>query len=522
MSTDGFDQLFMPERVLVTPEYKAALLDAKRWFSGGKVLRTNAEDGPLSVSGDDDDDDGEMGPPEEEVTWPTTNREPHRHIFIVTGTPGVGKSLFLYYILVERLLAGLPTCFQTVPDFFTFWSEEGVFQIPLEARRLDHVQVAIPADAWFLVDSNEKYPTPDGILKDIDACVVQAAPTRSEHLRWTEKCNRMHFHWCIKSSPLNESLIMRRLNRPDITDEQWKRFFDTYGPSTRLLTSHAINPDKFEAELRSKLRVMEFNTHKLRVFLFAPPSVSRMTKEESEVSALIFGINPGSLRLQLLSTFHTPTTLRIIKEEYQTQWIPQVQWAYDDFKANPQRDPSARSIVEDRVHDVLMNGGCWKMVKLSSDSKGKKNNVYRIHDARPTRWLVIDSTGLRIDSYETREVKNLTGALELHWFWDIRFESKPGYYRPLNSIQSTSDAYIVNPLENSVFVIQTMLAGKHDAKQGSLEDLRVKYSGFVFYYIVVVGEQEVEITMPQEADEMWESRWCIQADEAMLLPKQVS
>jgi len=120
----------------------------------------------------------------------------------------IGKSLFLYYILMERLLAGLPTCFQTAPGFITFWCEEGVFQIPLGDHVAARVAEAIPVNAWFLVDSNLRYPTPDGMLKDIKACIVQAASPRTDHLKWTDKVRMEHFRWDIKPSPLKELLIM--------------------------------------------------------------------------------------------------------------------------------------------------------------------------------------------------------------------------------------------------------------------------------------------------------------------------
>ncbi|THU88472.1 hypothetical protein K435DRAFT_312355 [Dendrothele bispora CBS 962.96] len=153
ISTEDFDELPMAKYgILITPEYKAALSDAKRWFSGGKVSPTASDtknvlkpnerqdDEGESGTGEDgtgedgtgedgtgedgtgedkgkDKDDVETGLPEED--WPA-DRTFDRRFFIVVGTPGIGKSLCLYYILVERLLARLPTCFQTVPGFFTF------------------------------------------------------------------------------------------------------------------------------------------------------------------------------------------------------------------------------------------------------------------------------------------------------------------------------------------------------------------------------------------------------------------
>ncbi|THU77853.1 hypothetical protein K435DRAFT_769902 [Dendrothele bispora CBS 962.96] len=100
ISTEGLQPLRMGQRVLITPEYKAALSDAKRWFSGGTAFPTS-----LSVAGNNDDvemrlaDDKNLREkaPGGEVPWPA-NPDPHHHIFIVIGTPGVGKSLAGLYI----------------------------------------------------------------------------------------------------------------------------------------------------------------------------------------------------------------------------------------------------------------------------------------------------------------------------------------------------------------------------------------------------------------------------------------
>ncbi|THU88500.1 hypothetical protein K435DRAFT_312418 [Dendrothele bispora CBS 962.96] len=349
------------------------------------------------------------------------------------------------------------------------------------------------------------------MLKQVKVCVVQAASPWVEHLRWTEKANLKHFRWYIKPSPLKESLMIKRLHRTKITDEQWKEFFEKYGPSTSLLVLYADIPDEFHADLDDKL--MQLPLAGLRDLLF-------QTKEG--VSHRICGINPGFYRNMPYGTFHTPTILRMVKERYKEQWIELVEWAYKAFKSSPYTCVPAGHILEDRVHDVLVNGGCWKMVKLSSDFKGSTNNTYRIPEDPLTTWLVISSAGVCVE--ETRPL-NSTGPLELRWFWDIKTGSKLGYYRPLSPIQRTLNAYIVNPLNKSVFMIQTTLFREHDAKQEGSEDLRVKYPGYTFYYIVVAGEQNITITIPKEADRMWESRWCLHADEAMLfskLPKQVS
>jgi len=171
------------------------------------------------------------------------------------------------------------------------------------------------------------------------------------------------------------------------------------------------------------------------------------------------------------------------------------------------------------MHDVLVHGGSWKVVQLTTNDKGRKNNTYQIPEAPVVAWLSISSAGVCI---EEQHSVNLTGALGSHWFWDLKVESKLGYYRPIRPNERTLDAYIVNPLDKSVFMIQTTLAKQHDAKQGGSKDLLTKYPGYTFHYIAVAGEQNIEIIIPKEADGIWQSRWCLHVNEEMLFPKQVS
>ncbi|THU84567.1 hypothetical protein K435DRAFT_764936 [Dendrothele bispora CBS 962.96] len=307
---------------------------------------------------------------------------------------------------------------------------------------------------------------------------------------------------------------MKRLNCPDTTDDQWEDFFEKYGPSTRLLMKYAKIPDQFQSRLWDKIR--KISLPMLRALVFAKPAVD---VEEVQLGHWICGIHPGSSRYESYCTF-TPTILAMVKDAYQDKWMDEVAYAYRQyslFKNNPFTRIPVKHVLEDWVHDVLMKGGCWEMSKLTGRS-GPKNNIYQIPPAAPTTaWLVISSVGVRID--KTHPVESATGALGLHWFGNIEFESNLGYYRPRNPIQRALDAYIVDPDKESVFVIQTTLAKRHCAKSGGSKDLRDKYKGYKFHYIVVAGEQEIEIAMPKEIDGMWESRWCVRVDETMLFPK---
>ncbi|KAK0236904.1 hypothetical protein EDD85DRAFT_591180 [Armillaria nabsnona] len=65
--------------------------------------------------------------------------------FIITGHPGIGKSIFLCYVLVLRLQASKPTILVTHPDKVTAFLRQGVYSILM--TDFEEVIPAIPATA---------------------------------------------------------------------------------------------------------------------------------------------------------------------------------------------------------------------------------------------------------------------------------------------------------------------------------------------------------------------------------------
>ncbi|KAG7086736.1 hypothetical protein E1B28_002669 [Marasmius oreades] len=259
--TDGFQ-----ERLLVTPEYKVALSDAKLWFDGQEVPKTTftQQDSYWMPTKDEDEgEDQQMASDDEDQQMDSDDKRESRHMgtddgpdwptsseaqgaFIVCGIPGIGKSSFLYYVLVERLLANLPTCFQTEPDVFTYWCDKGVFRCKLERTETGFL---IPSRVWFLVDSNKKIEEPDTKILNTHARVIQAASPRKNRLDWTRKRSIFTYIWYMKPSPLSELLIMKQFWPRKPSDEQVTKFVANYGPSARLIAGFAHATDEYGEQL---------------------------------------------------------------------------------------------------------------------------------------------------------------------------------------------------------------------------------------------------------------------------------
>lgn len=102
---------------------------------------------------------------------------------VVTGQPGIGKSCFLYYVLLRLLSRESPVAIQ-VPGYFLIFSFNGV-----EIHTLDHTDYNVfPAGTCVLSDSNEEVKAPCsaflGAAKQGRAWIVQATSPLEE--RWRE------------------------------------------------------------------------------------------------------------------------------------------------------------------------------------------------------------------------------------------------------------------------------------------------------------------------------------------------
>ncbi|KAI0296293.1 hypothetical protein B0F90DRAFT_1109562 [Multifurca ochricompacta] len=100
---------------------------------------------------------------------------------IITGQPGIGKTCFLFYLLLRRLSSGQPTAFQIRPTYYLLFKNSGVEVHGPEFSTL-------PDGTLALVNSNEKVEKPcDGFLYASDkgtTFVVQTTPPKAN--RWKD------------------------------------------------------------------------------------------------------------------------------------------------------------------------------------------------------------------------------------------------------------------------------------------------------------------------------------------------
>ncbi|KAK0463204.1 uncharacterized protein EV420DRAFT_1160643 [Desarmillaria tabescens] len=170
--------------------------------------------------------------------------------FIITGHPGIGKSIFLYYVLLLRLQASKPTILVTHPEKVTVFLRRGVFSISM-ADFEDVIQV-IPATAWCLVDTSESLKTVPAAIYNTPFFVLQATAPKRKHLEWQNKVLGVH-KYIMKPFSLSELIIGRNRSldvSQTLSEKSLQEYYHRYTPSARFAYQHAGNLEKYATFVR--------------------------------------------------------------------------------------------------------------------------------------------------------------------------------------------------------------------------------------------------------------------------------
>ena len=107
--------------------------------------------------------------------------------------PYLGKTTFLYYVLLLRLGLKLPTAVQLGTRKYIIFDESGAVVRPINARdsRLKK--------CWALTDSNAQVTQPCEVFMSVARLVVQITSPKPE--RWKEWTKQMYGEWVVVDPP---------------------------------------------------------------------------------------------------------------------------------------------------------------------------------------------------------------------------------------------------------------------------------------------------------------------------------
>lgn len=120
----------------------------------------------------------------------------------------LGKSCFLYYVLLFRLCSGKPTAFQ-LPSSFVVFQESGITIHNIASWNPPDV---IPLGSWALTDSNGTITMP--CYAFLSACgdqaqLVQASPPKSQYYQlWTKETTQNTVEYVMDNFSFSEFIAL--------------------------------------------------------------------------------------------------------------------------------------------------------------------------------------------------------------------------------------------------------------------------------------------------------------------------
>ncbi|KAK7047386.1 hypothetical protein VNI00_006617 [Paramarasmius palmivorus] len=492
-----------PKEVVIRREYHPALQDAISFFHG--VIRFNTtytdedkEWGMLTDSNaaaatheEKTDDESKMvvdsDKAEEDkllqIDW-QTEKTIHlaKQVFIVTGSPGIGKTLWLYFVLVERLLRNLPTYFQTEPDVVSFWSENGVSQLATAS-----LSSKMSSNIWYLVDSNPKVIDPPWDVQLSESRIVVAASRRKFRFKWLEKLGMSYYKWIMKPTSLPELVIMNPYQKVQITMEQLYAFAELFGTCARQVYQHAADLETYREELAGNLKDMTFDD------LGTLVEGSRQEQSDKEsISHWIVGVYPGPTRKEPYVAIYTSEILELVQHRFASEWDQRVWELFDALRQEPYTRAPAGRILENRLHETLAGGGTWEGTEMTARPGGRKNTYFTDNVLGRRRvWLSL-GPGAKISTSEPPKVGRTVLPVYRFRSGELKGKLPTGYYRPFSQTHPTFDSFVLDVEQQTVVVIQSAMSMEHDVKPKGLQILEEKWqkSGYRICFVIITDNRD--------------------------------
>ncbi|KAI9461474.1 hypothetical protein HD554DRAFT_1512167 [Boletus coccyginus] len=415
---------------------------------------------------------------------------------IVTGAPGIGKSVLLEFILHLRNLAGLPTLFVRDERRVDLFASDGVFRYegwsPIDRSEL-------PPSVWVLVDSNTDLVGVPDWVRYLGCFIVQAASPRRDRLHWAVK--EVGVSWYImKMWSLEEVLAARTLQDKSPSAAQLKTFFERYVPSARTAYDFAHRIQDFEIQLQGAINSL---------------SVDNVTKMVDDLGSLtmsaemphhLFIIHPGETRSSLIIKFTSQHISEKLVAALEHKVSSAARVLFEVYNRNPPTKALAGQLWDSVVRGVFTQGGVWPICQMEvSSNKGKVNQHWKIMPSKPyvDQYLIIGDPAKPIvkicDTCPDDAIVHDTFS-SFPFNANIKEVTKTGYYLPTSTTEATFDAFYYDADLKEATVLQATVSPGHTVKAKDLQQLQ-EVGVQSAHYVAITPPQEVfDLHVPKNYD----------------------
>ncbi|KAF8509069.1 hypothetical protein BU17DRAFT_99245 [Hysterangium stoloniferum] len=390
-----------------------------------------------------------------------------RSAFLVTGHPGIGKSLFLLYLLFRRLEEQEPVALQIDADEFVLFSMNGV---SLHSGKASSAY-DIPKGAWALSDSWGELLGPCNAFRTPRAHVIHTSSPSSR--RWKEWKKQLSADMYIMDIWLLEELqTLFIISGLDVKDGV--ALSEKYGPNPRVIIDILIKPGM---EKRYLVDVQD-GANTLASQFASDFSDLQKLDFSSGISSKIFTARPKNLTSRRQHSLYIPTPFlaRTLGEAVSGQAVAQQHEFFVILSGHPSLRSAAGWLFESYAHTLLSN-------PMRAPLKG-----YLRNDSKP---YFIPAPGKIISG--ATPLKTIQPPFDFYW-------------RPRESNFKGIDALICSG--DVVWALQFTISASHSFGTIGFDEVYkiMNYKKIVKWCLVIVGPERCEAEYARDR-QVLKGRW---------------
>ncbi|KAK7060743.1 hypothetical protein VNI00_000475 [Paramarasmius palmivorus] len=377
-------------------------------------------------------------------------------------------------------------------------------------------------NTWYLVDSDSG---PPGAINCSHARVIQA----SGSYKWVLRTTAMHYRYVLKPPSLKEIIIMKnyQVYAKSIPDSEIAHFFYKYGPSPLMIFKYADCTRLYENDLSLFSELYGVT----RTEAFISQVYQMLDGDIKPASAYsLLGIYPGANRYEIFVTPLSKYAFQCIKKAFVyplKSWAEEAYGIYERFKNRPWTRPFAGCILEDQLHQLLLQGGTWKVKVLAPHNSAQSSSTTCIrpsyctnNNATSSKWLHIGQATALFD-FEVPQVYSAPPTLHQYdprTVAETDLKESGYYYEPTIPVQATHHSHIVNIRSKTVVVFQFAIVPDVKVSGPALEELKEHYHDFDVYLVVIGTTLDITLSVPATFDSFLKARLYVAVTEEELFP----
>ncbi|KAJ7347094.1 hypothetical protein DFH08DRAFT_870239 [Mycena albidolilacea] len=421
---------------------------------------------------------------------------------IITGLPGIGKTILLAVIFWLRVAAKLPTAYMTDPNVVLVYTGAHFFVLTNPTL----IPVALGRNAWFLVDSNVRNLDPPQVVIDSGRFIVQAASPRASRTQWARKNQGSGIRpFCLMQPwTLDELFAGSSLQIEQCTGADMYAFFQKFGGSARHVYDESHQLSAFDDLVKEAAATLVNDTELImRVIQLCTPNRSI----DNKVGHLLVTTLPLDDRDRTQFRMASPTNylqdLLILQLDRNLQTARRLLYVINVGVRTPGCKATATDLLDKYHHWFIGEGGRWRLRKFKKSPharSGAEANLWQAQEEDCDRVLVADGRMSIEPASKVKQQQPKALTVIRTPTSELRRLHKHQFYRPRESNFPTFDSFYIYQKRHA-FVFQ---ASEPDKTHSVNDRGRIWMEGHdidKFTYIYVSGpkmDKRPTISLPVE------------------------